>query len=88
MKRTVEVKQDSWLWSICCPDCPLKSASEVLGQRPPDCASGAVTNMQGAVIISVCKHYVNESTRASEGVVTLDCSFETAPQQVGEGGGK
>lgn len=80
MKRTVEVKKDDWLWSITCPDCPMKQASDILGQRPPDCASGALTNLQGAVTISSCKHYTKESINANNGIVTLDCdcSFATA----------
>ena len=86
MKRTVEMKRDSWLWSIVCPDCPLKAASELLGQRPPDCSAGALTNMQGAVTISACKHYAKESISVSEEkVITLECNFETPPHAVGEG---
>ncbi len=79
MNRTVEVKKDGWLWIVVCPDCPLKQASEILGQRPPDCSAGALTNLQGAVTISACKHYVKESIRSSEEeIVTLECDF-TAP---------
>lgn len=44
------------LWSVTCADCPLLPHTRALGQKPPECAGGMATNMQGPIVLKRCSH--------------------------------
>ena len=62
-------------WAIRCDECPMKPHTDALGQAAPICASGLMTNLQGAVPVHMCKHYAKESIRNDSGALTVECSI-------------
>lgn len=57
-------------WEIICQECPLGPHLEALNMKPRACVAGIQTNMQGAVPLSQCEHYVKDSIK-SEGKKSL-----------------
>lgn len=55
-RQAVYDEGDFGMWSVACADCPLKPHTDALGQRPPQCAGGMATNMQGPVVLKRCDH--------------------------------
>ena len=60
-------------WAIRCDGCPMKPHTDAFGQSAPICASGLMTNLQGAVPVHLCKHYTKESIRNDNGALTVEC---------------
>lgn len=61
-------------WAVFCDECPKKPHADALGLAAPKCAAGLMTNIQGAVPVHQCDHYVKESIRNDNGVITVECN--------------
>lgn len=72
----IDIDKDSYgqPWSVRCDTCPMKPHTDALGQAAPICASGLITNLQGAVPVNMCKRYAKESIRNDDGALTVECS--------------
>lgn len=72
--RTVELHEgDAGIFGITCSTCPLKVHTDALGQKPPTCINGIITNMQGAVPLGTCKHYEKDSIANAGKTLTIMC---------------
>ena len=82
-RRTVRIDMDRKAfgdpWSVLCDTCPMKPHTDALGQKAPICTAGMMTNLQGAVPVHLCKHYVKESIRKDGESFTLECSYKATP---------
>jgi hypothetical protein len=89
VRRSVRIDMDKDAygqpWAIRCDGCPMKPHTDALGQAAPICASGLMTNLQGAVPVHMCKHYAKESIRNDNGALTVECG--RTPNSGGEGRG-
>lgn len=59
--RKFEVKSNEMSWQIICPECPLLEHTRALKVEPIACISGLYTNMQGAIPMKTCAHYLLNS---------------------------
>lgn len=80
MSATRVVKYDegnSGLWSMTCAECPLLPHTQALGQKPPECAGGIATNLQGPVQLRSCQHLEpNSWANTDDGSISLRCAWE------------
>ena len=72
----VETGEAGW-FGIKCPTCPLLPHLNALSQSPRPCTAGIFTNMQGAVPLNSCEHYVKNSAEPGKGKkpATIKCKF-------------
>lgn len=79
MRRSVIPYQDSQgpieTWDIRCDTCPLSPHLKALGQPGRACLSGVITNAQGAVPLTTCPHYTEESAKDDDGKVSIECTY-------------
>ena len=78
MKMNVKVAvSGNGFWSITCQECPLLPHLKALGQKSRPCASGMSTNVQGAIPLQHCEHYVKDSAATDDGkTVTVECGHK------------
>lgn len=66
------------IWSMTCAECPMRPHTDVLGQRPPECAGGIATNMQGPLMLRSCRNLVAGSfANDDQGRITVGCCWSS-----------
>lgn len=63
-------------WKLICDDCPLRPHLEALGMELRACSAGIQTNIQGAVPLKDCEHYVKDSVAMDGKRITVRCRKE------------
>ena len=63
-------------WIVVSKECPLRQHTDALGKEPPRCASGMMTNIQGAVPVHLCKYYQQDSIVKDGDTLTVLCSHQ------------
>lgn len=62
-------------WDVTAETCPLSPHLAALNMPPRSCIGGIQTNMQGAVVLGQCEHYIKDTFHENAvGCLILKCS--------------
>lgn len=88
VKRNVRLTMDKEAfgqpWVVESEECPLRPHTDALGKKPPRCASGMMTNVQGAVPIHLCKYYQQDSIVKDGDLMTVMCGHKANKEMSGK----